>query len=214
MILPVSVSFLPAVADTWTILVAALSAIDLPGVDAVEALPAVSASVVAALKRRRGRPRKFDGPSRALTLTLPENILAVLASIDPDPSRAIVRLATRKPATNGKPPAELAIFGDQAVITIRRTPALERRTGIHLVPLPDGRALISFDHPTTTAELELTIMDALARERLDAEEREVFEAIVAILQDARRTGDVTLHRRNIVVLESTRRLREARKQRR
>jgi hypothetical protein len=74
--------------------------------------------------------------------------------------------------------------------------------------------LISFDHPKTTAELELTLSDALVRERLDAEEREVFEAIVAILQEARRTNDVTLHRRNIVVLESTRQARVARKQRR
>jgi hypothetical protein len=214
MIVPVLVLYLPAIADICTTFVAALAAVDLPGVDAVEALPALSASVLAALKRRRGRPRKFDGPSRALTLTLPESILAVLAEIDPDPSRAIVQLAMRKAAVNGKPPAELAIFGDQAVITIRRTPALERRTGIRLVPLPDGRALISFDHPKTTAELELTLTDALARERLDADEREVFEAIVAILQEARRTGDATLHRRNIVVLESMRRARDGRKQRR
>ena len=204
----------PALPDVWASAIVALAGFDIPGMDVLETIPALSASVVAALKRGRGRPRKFAAPSRALTLTLPESILAVLARIDPDPSRAIVQLAVRKAATNGKPPAELAVFGDQAVITVRRTPALERRTGIHLVPLPDGRALISFDHPKTTAELELTILDAIARESLDSEEREVFEAIVAILQDARRTNDVILHRRNIVVLESRRQPRETKAKRR
>jgi hypothetical protein len=197
-------TLIPELSQVWGTLVVGLAGLDIPGMDVVDTLPALSASVVAALKRGRGRPRKFATPSRALTLTLPESILAALARIDPDPSRAIVQLALRKGPTNGKPPAELAVFGDQAVITVRRTPALERRTGIHLIPLPDGRALISFDHPKTTAELELTILDALERESLDSEEREVFQAIVAILQDARRTGDIVLHRRNIVVLESHR----------
>jgi hypothetical protein len=170
--------------------------------DAEFASVASGVSVSSALKRRRGRPRKFESPSRAVTLTLPESVLAVLSSIHQDISRAVVHLTQRRAAAKPKPMAELSIFGRNAVITVRPTPSLEKRAGVHLVPLPDGRALISFEQPRTVAELELTLQDALEDRSLPGEDRAVFEAIVAILKDARRSRDVTLHRRTIIVLES------------
>jgi hypothetical protein len=62
--------------------------------------------------------------------------------------------------------------------------------------------MISFEQPQTIAELELTLQDALEDQNLIGDDRAVFESIVAILKDARRSRDVTLHRRNIIVLES------------
>jgi hypothetical protein len=157
------------------------------------------------LKRRRGRPRKFDGPSRAVTLTLPEAVISALSKLNPDLSRAIVSLTRRGRRTNGTPPAALAVFGNRAVITIRPTKSLERRTGVNLVPLPDGRALISFNQPKTIAELELLIYDALEDKSLSADDRSVFEGIGSILRDARRSSEVTLNHRTIIVLESSER---------
>jgi hypothetical protein len=152
--------------------------------------------------RARGRPRKFAGPSRAVTLTLPEETLAQLSTVHDDVSHAIVRLAgSQRPAKTHRAPAELATYGRRAVIIIRPTPSLERRVGIDLVPLPDGRALISFDQPTTIPELELTLSDALEDASLTAAERQVFESIRAILNEARRSSRVTLLRRSIIVLE-------------
>jgi hypothetical protein len=157
-------------------------------------------------RRGRGRPRKFAAPSRAVTLTLPEDTLSRLSRIDEDISHAIVRLCARhRPASGPRPPAELAAFGRRAVITIRPTPSLERRVGIDLVPLPNGRALISFDQPKTIPDLELTLNDALEDRTLAAEERQVFESIRAILREARRSADVRLLRRSIIVLEYGRR---------
>ena len=152
--------------------------------------------------RRRGRPRKFAGPSRAVTLTLPEETWAQLTELNEDASLAIVRLAAAH-RTSAAPnaPAELATYGRRAVITIRPTPALERRVGIDLVPLPNGRALISFDQPQTIPDLELMLNDALEDKSLAPEERQVFESIRAILKKARRSSDVRLLRRNIIVLE-------------
>ena len=167
-------------------------------------LSTVLLPVGAALRRRRGRPRKFSAPSRAVTLTLPENVLQVLATIDPDPSLAIVQLAKRRGTAPGRPPAELSVFGQRAVITIRPTRTLERQIGLELVPLPDGRALISFDQPTTVAELELALYDALRDPSLSAEDHTVFEGIAKILTDARRSDDVTMLSRSIIVLESAR----------
>jgi hypothetical protein len=163
----------------------------------------------ASLARGRGRPRQFAGPSRAVTIRLPESVLSALASVHHDISSAVVHLTERRLGKNLHPLAELSVFGRNAVITIRPTPSLERRTGVQLVPLPDGRALISFAQAKTIPELELALSDALDDPGLSEDDREVFAAIVRILKDARRSHDVMLHRRNIIVLETNTRRRRA-----
>ena len=153
---------------------------------------------------RRGRPRKFTAPSRPVTLTLPESVIDALASLDGDLSRAVVRLAQPLLAERPHPPAELATFGRHSVIVVHPTPTLEKRTGVELVHLPDGRALISFDQATTIPGLELLINDALDDRRLPAEDRSIFEAVGAILTGARRADNVVVLQRNIIVLETGR----------
>ena len=73
---------------------------------------------------RRGRPRKFGGPSRAVTLTLPENVIRALSGLDRDLSRAVVRLTQPELAKRPHPPAELATFGRRAVIVVSPTRTL------------------------------------------------------------------------------------------
>jgi hypothetical protein len=154
---------------------------------------------------RRGRPRKFTGPSRPVTLTLPLHVIAALSAVDADLSRAVVRVAQPELARRPHPPAELARFGNRAVIVVNPSRTLERRTGVGLVPLPDGRALISFDEPTTAAGLELLIADALEDRQLPGADRAIFEGIADILKTARRSSDVLLRQPNIIVLEGRRR---------
>jgi hypothetical protein len=153
---------------------------------------------------RRGRPRKFAVPSRAVTLTLPEDVLAALGEVDPDIGRAIVRIMQPARARQKHPPAELETFGRRAVIVVNPTPSLERQPGVHLVPLPDGRALISFDQSATIADLELFITDELDSRRLSTGDREIYESVRNILRGARQSAGVTLIQRQIVVLESGR----------
>jgi hypothetical protein len=150
----------------------------------------------------RGRPRKFAVPSRAITLTLPEHVIEALAAIDADLSRAVVRLI--QPQLRAKPhaPAELARFGRRAVIVVNPTRTLHQRTGVDLVPLPDGRALISFERSLTIPALELMISDALEDTRLSGTDRAIFQAIAEILRDARRSDAVVVNQRNIIVLEA------------
>jgi hypothetical protein len=161
-------------------------------------------SALARLAPRRGRPRKFTAPSRPVTLTLPEHVIDALTALDPDLSRAIVRLA--QPTLGARPhaPAELATFGRHSVIVVNPSRTLEKRTGVQLLHMPDGRALISFDQPMTIPGLELLIEDALEDTTLPAADREIFEAIGAILKSARRSDTVTLLQRSIIVLETGR----------
>src|SRR3954447_25963584 len=136
---------------------------------------------------RRGRPRKFTVPARPVTVTLPEQVLAALAAIDADLGRAIVRLT--QPVLSDRPhaPAELATFGRHSVIVVHPSRTLERRTGVELLHLPDGRALISFDDTRTADALELLLKDALEDRTLPGDDRAVFTAIGDILRTARRS---------------------------
>jgi hypothetical protein len=171
--------------------------------DAVcEETVASSSPLGVALRRRRGRPRKYSAPSRAVTLTLPESVIESLTKVNSDLGRAIVALASHRDGRQEQASADLTVFGKRAVITIRPTSSLERRAGIDLVPLPDGRALISFHQARTIAELELALRDSLDDPTLDPADRQVFEGISAILKQARRSEDVALRARTIIVLES------------
>jgi hypothetical protein len=135
-------------------------------------------------------------------LTLPEHVIEALGRLDSDLSRAVVRLAQPELLSAPHASAELAAFGRHAVILVHPSRTLERRTGVVLVPLPDGRALISFDEPKTIAELELQLQDMLEDPELVGSDRETFEQIFGFLRDARRSSAVTLKRRNIIVLET------------
>ena len=84
---------------------------------------------------------------------------------------------------------------------VNPTRTLEQRTGVVLVPLSDGRALISFDESTTPARLELAIEDALEDRALPAQDAAVFAGIRDILRQARRSPSVVLRQRNIIVIE-------------
>jgi hypothetical protein len=167
-------------------------------------------ATVNAVKPRRGRPRKFLTASRAITLTLPEHVIARLGAVDPDLGRAVVRLAQSKGGRPSYSPAELTTFGRRAVIVVNPSKVLEERTGIVLVPLSDGRALISFDESMTVAGLELSLQDALDDSRLSPADAEIFRSIAGLLKGVRLSSDVMLRQRTIIVLESRTRRRRVR----
>jgi len=154
---------------------------------------------------RRGRPRKFTAAARPITVTLPEHVLGALAALDADLGRAIVRLAQPLVGAQPHPPAELATFGRHSVIVVNPSRTLEKRTGVDLLHLPDGRALMAFDAPMTIAGLELVIEDTLEDTALPTPDRQVFETVRTILKTARRSQDVQLLQKNVIVLETRKR---------
>lgn len=153
---------------------------------------------------RRGRPRKPGGPRRAVTLTLPEDTIATLRGIDRHLGRAIERLT--EPFAQGPPrrPAELATFGSLSVMVVSPTRALIERAGADLVPLPDGRALLTIDGNQSLPAFELRLRDALNDPQLPSEDRDTFAAIADLLRSARRDSRGTLLHRNILVFNEGR----------
>jgi hypothetical protein len=158
-----------------------------------------------------GRPRKYGRPSRAVTVTLPEDVIARLSAVDRDLGCAIVSLAER--STPARPhvvrPAELASYGKHAVIVVTPVRALKRIAGVQLVPIGNGRSLISLDGSHSIAQLELNIRDTLERDGTGALERQTLEAIADILREARLSTGVAIEERTIIVLESKRQRRRA-----
>jgi hypothetical protein len=169
---------------------------------------AVALAARAPHRARRGRPRKFGRPSRAVSLTLPEDVIARLEDLHEDLSHAVVQLIDASDPAPPRSPTELAMFGDVALIVVPRSPAIQARTGAELVPLSDGRALLTFDDAVSVPQFELQIRDALADPTLAGSDRAVFEALADILQRTRRERGVRLSQRSIVVLHLSRRAME------
>jgi hypothetical protein len=160
--------------------------------------------VITSGKPGRGRPQKYGRASRAVSLTLPEDVLARLSGIDPDLGRAIVALTERGTPKRARPhgPAEIASYGHHGVILVTPVKALKRLSGVQLVPIESGRALIALDRRQSIPQLELDLGDALERDDVSREDRRALKAIADILREARRSRKVTLEERMIIVLES------------
>jgi hypothetical protein len=165
------------------------------------------------MKRKHGpgRPRKYGRPSQAVTVTLPQDVLARLRAVDADLGRAIVTIVERRGAARLRIslPAEVSAYGNHAVIVVNPAKALKRLPGVQLVPAGNGRALISLERANSIPRLELDLLDAIAANDISQSERRTLEAIAGILRKARHSPGVSLKERSIIVLESKRQRRHA-----
>lgn len=168
-------------------------------------------SAKVSVTRRRGRPRKFGRASRAVTVTLPEDVLARLSAIDVDLGRAIVTAVERSSAPRSKlpPPAELATYGKHAVILVTPIRALRELPGVELIPIGGNRALIALEGVHQIPRLELDVRDAMERNAAEPAQRAALSALADILRDARLSPQLTVAERTIIVLEYGRRRRGA-----
>jgi hypothetical protein len=136
-----------------------------------------------------------------VTLMLPEDVIARLQAIDEDLSLAVVRaIDPLLPRTPSRSP-ELTRYGNRTVIVVPRSAVLAERTGVELVPISDGRALMAMSEGVSIPQLELQLTDALADAALDAESRDLFEKLAGILRNARQDEAVELRPRRIITLQ-------------
>lgn len=154
----------------------------------------------------RGRPRKYGRAARPVTVTLPEDVLTRLRATHNDLGQAIVTLVERRtPARRTAPPsADVAAYGNHAVIVVTPTKALKRLPGVQLVPIGSGRALISLDAPRTIAQFELDLRDAAEGKDVCDDDRKALRSIAEILSKSRRSRGVSVEERTIIVLEAKR----------
>jgi len=146
-----------------------------------------------------GRPPKFGRRARAVSVTLPEDLIERLQAQHLDLGRAIVELFESHPASDA--PVQLAEFGRGALILVPPASALKRLAGVELIPLSNGRALIALDQPMSTSDLELTLNDAVTDGSFSAQDRHIVENVVSILRDARTSANARLRQRTIIIVE-------------
>jgi hypothetical protein len=163
------------------------------------------------VRSRPGRPPKFGRAARAVALTLPEDVIAALGRLDDDLARAVVRLSQPLVADRGHHPSvELTQYHGQAVIVIPPIRTLESIPGVTLVPLPDGRTLISLDGSLSVSDFELKLLYALDADKgLPEPDRTAMSSIAQILRHARQTRGISIHERSIIVLKVSRGRRTA-----
>ncbi len=149
---------------------------------------------------------KYGRAARPVTVTLPEDVLLRLGAAGQDVGDAIVKLVERHapPRVTATRGPELTAYGSHAVIVVTPNKALKRLPGVQLVPIGNGRALISLDSPRTIAQFELDLRDASEWPDIGDEERDSLGAIAKILRQSRRSRDVSVEERTIIVLEAKR----------
>src|SRR5690242_3510179 len=99
-------------------------------------------------KRKRGRPRKFAGPSRVVALTLPDNVVRGLRGVHPDLAWAVVTMFEGQPradAASPRPDVELASVGESQSLIVVNRHAYRRLPGIRIIPFDDSRAFLALE---------------------------------------------------------------------
>lgn len=159
-----------------------------------------------AANHRRGRPSKFGRPSQVVALTLPEEVVRGLRSVDPDLGWAIVRLlekaSTRRPATaKPQPDAELVTIADRRCLIVVNRTVFKRLPGINIIPLHGNQAFLSLEIGRGMTDLELAVIDRLEDPALDLLERKALRNLRTQLRAWRQNPLLRFHTRAIIVVE-------------
>lgn len=115
-------------------------------------------------KNAGGRPRKFDGPSRPVTVTLPEKTLEQLTAIDLDRAQAIVR-ATESVVPRNRTPDQLVeivrVATGIGMLIVPSSKRLSRIPHLNLVEVAPSRYLITVKSGMSPAAIEVAVSDEL-----------------------------------------------------
>lgn len=142
-------------------------------------------------KKGLGRPPKFAGPTRVVTVTLPQATLRDLASLDEDRARAIVRatelaVGARRSAPKPEPEVDtFAVAVDSALITVPFCRPLTEIEGLRLIRILPTRHLVILDPGTPLAEVEIAITDKIDALQAGAEADTDRQVLVTLLERLR-----------------------------
>jgi hypothetical protein len=157
--------------------------------------------------RRRGRPPKYGRPARLVAVTLPNDVVDWLASVDPDVGRAVVRLHDLMVARRGpreRDPAilrpELVDVGDGRALIVVNPDLVQGLNGVAAIPFGEARAFLALEPSWTKADLELSVVDALDHGIADTKRRVALTEFRDQLRAWRTDGALTLDTRTIIVV--------------
>lgn len=137
-----------------------------------------------------GRPKKFSGPSRPITVTLPEQTIRDLEAVDADRARAIVRVTdamVSSDSASSKLVEIVRVSPNIGMIIIGPSKALRAIPFVQLAEVASGRHLISLTPGTAPETLEVAVTDLLdSMPDLDDRERRLLVELASCLKQVRR----------------------------
>ena len=140
---------------------------------------------------RSGRPPKFREPRRPVTITLPERTLRLLAAVDRDRARAVVRVTDAAVASADGSESRLVevveILPGIGIILVGASRYLRQIPWLRLVELAPGRLLLSIPSGTPVESLEIAVHDLLETvSTAESRERAILEGLHALIRRLRR----------------------------
>ena len=155
---------------------------------------------------KRGRPPKFDRPSRLVAMTLPEDVIKALRARHADLARAVVALMEEPnglatPRRSGRhAPAELAEIAPRRFLITVDVNAVRVLPGCELVPITRRTAFLALQPGCGLADLARAVTDRLEEPGIDEQERGALAQIRLALRAWMRDKKLTYETRSIVVM--------------
>jgi hypothetical protein len=139
-----------------------------------------------------GRPPKFQEPRHPVTMTLPERILEQLAQIDPDRTRAVVKITEAVSGKGGgafKPVELVEMAPQQSLIVVGPSQALKKIPWLTTIEITPTRYLLAIPSGTPIEVLEVALRDMLNDPELKSNEREwaMLQELLNVIGQTRRT---------------------------
>ena len=159
--------------------------------------------------KKRGRPPKFGSPGEVVAITLPRDVIRGLKRIHTDIAWAIVRLFQKR--SRGTP-AQRASSADSELVSVANGKSLivvnrdvfKELPGVSMIPLHGDRAFLALDPDAGIADLELAVIDRMAKRDISSRERAALAELRTHLHRWRRDPGLRCRIRSIIVVERTR----------
>lgn len=147
-------------------------------------------------KSNSGRPPKYSGPSRPVTVTLPDSTLEALRRIDEDRGLAIVKAAewAQGDYSDSNAPVEIVQMAPgKGLLVVGATVALKRIPFLHLIEIGPDRHLLALDRGNDFRSLEIAVRDLFDDvPEGQTYERELLKSLLVHIRDLRKAEKVTM----------------------
>jgi len=141
------------------------------------------------VRRGVGRPKKFAGPSRAITITLPEQVLTQLDLVDADRGRAIEKVTRSyvEGANVKRPLVEIIeLAPGVGLLVLGPCRRLEAIPSIRSIEISPGRFLMMIVPGTPPESIEVEIADLLEAAESSPEEKKILKCLLVHIRNLRR----------------------------
>ncbi|MBM4153825.1 MAG: hypothetical protein FJ221_02190 [Lentisphaerae bacterium] len=139
---------------------------------------------------RGGRPRKFNEPSRPVTVTLPESALGHLARIDDDRAKAIAKAAralVEGPREASAAVEVIPIGTGTGLLMVGPSRHLRSLQILRMVEIIPGRYILTVPSGTAIETIEVALTDLMDTvPESDSDERALLVRLLTLFRAARR----------------------------